>query len=118
MGIRPRSSKSSISPTVVAPVARRAGRDEVGCIIFGRHESDEKVGHWLTSAAAVPGFIGFAVGRTTFWDPLVDYRAGRVTREAAVARIAGSYRRWVDLFEKAKYGSAVTAAPRGRDDDE
>jgi 5-dehydro-2-deoxygluconokinase len=102
----------------VVAAARRAGRDEIGCIILGRHESDEKVGHWLTTAAAVPGFIGFAVGGTTFWDPLVDYRAGRVTREVAVERIAASYRQWVDLFEKAKQGRAVTAAPGGRDDDE
>ena len=102
----------------VVAAARRAGRDKVGCIILGRHESDEKVGQWLTTAAAVPGFIGFAVGRTTFWDPLVDYRAERVTREVAVARIAASYRQWVDLFEKAKRGSAVTASPKGRDGDE
>ena len=57
---------------------------------------------WLRTAAGVPGFIGFAVGRTTFWEPLVDYRADRLTRDEAVARIAASYREWVDLFEKAK----------------
>ena len=72
--------------------ARRAGRDKVGCIILGRHEDDNKVRQWLTTAAAVPGFIGFAVGRTTFWDPLVDYRAQKITRDTAVARIAASYR--------------------------
>ncbi len=49
----------------------------------------------------MPGFIGFAVGRTTFWDPLVDYRAKKITREAAVAEIARRYREWVDIFEKA-----------------
>src|SRR5262249_17606620 len=86
----------------VVAAARRAGRDKVGCIILGRHEDDEKVRQWLTTAAGVPGFIGFAVGRTTFWDPLVDYRANRITRDAAVAQIAASYRAWVDLFEKAK----------------
>ena len=86
----------------VVEAARRGGRDRVGCIILGRGEDDEKVRHWLTTAAAVPGFIGFAVGRTTFWDPLVEYRAGTITREAAVAQIAASYREWVDLFEKAK----------------
>ena len=57
---------------------------------------------WLTTAASVPGFIGFAVGRTTFWGPLVDYRASKITRAEAVARIAASYRAWVDLFEKAR----------------
>ena len=86
----------------VVAAARRAGRDKVGCIILGRHEDDHKVRQWLTTAAAVPGFIGFAVGRTTFWDPLVDYRAQKITRDAAVARIAASYRAWVDVFKNAK----------------
>jgi myo-inositol catabolism protein IolC len=60
------------------------------------------VRQWLRTAAGVPGFIGFAVGRTTFWGPLVDYRARKIPRETAVARIAASYREWVDLFEGAK----------------
>ncbi len=84
--------------------ARRGGRDKVGCIILGRGEDDKKVREWLTTAAHVPGFIGFAVGRTTFWDPLVDYRAKKVTREAAVKEIGRRYREWVDLFEKAHGG--------------
>jgi myo-inositol catabolism protein IolC len=86
----------------VALAARRAGRDKVGCIILGRHEDDNKVRQWLTTAASVPGFIGFAVGRTTFWNPLVHYLAQTITRDAAVAQIAASYRTWVDLFENAK----------------
>jgi 5-dehydro-2-deoxygluconokinase len=86
----------------VVTAARRAGRDKVGVIILGRHESDDRVREWLTTAASVPGFIGFAVGRTTFWDPLVHFRAGKITREVAVAQIAASYRAWVDVFEKAK----------------
>jgi myo-inositol catabolism protein IolC len=86
----------------VVAAARRAGRDKVGCIILGRGEDDQKVSEWLTTAAKVPGFIGFAVGRTTFWNALVDYRAKKITSAAAVAQIAASYRQWVDLFEKAK----------------
>jgi myo-inositol catabolism protein IolC len=86
----------------VVEAARRGGRDRVGCIILGRGEDDQKVRQWLTTAASVPGFIGFAVGRTTFWDALVNYRAGKITRDAAVAQIARNYRAWVDLFEKAK----------------
>jgi 5-dehydro-2-deoxygluconokinase len=88
----------------VVAAARRGGRDQVGCIILGRGEDDNKVRQWLQTAAGVPGFIGFAVGRTTFWDPLVNYRARKVTREAAVDQIAASYREWVELFEKAKPG--------------
>jgi myo-inositol catabolism protein IolC len=86
----------------VVAMARRGGRDKVGCIVLGRGEDDNKVRQWLRTAAGAPGFIGFAVGRTTFWDPLVNFRARKVTREAAVAQIAASYRDWVDLFEKAK----------------
>jgi myo-inositol catabolism protein IolC len=84
---------------VVAAV-RRSGRDKVGCIVLGRGEDDQKVRQWLTTAAGVPGFIGFAVGRTVFWDPLVNYRANKIGRDAAVAQIAASYREWVGVFEK------------------
>jgi myo-inositol catabolism protein IolC len=86
----------------VVQAAHRGGRNKVGCIVLGRGEDDKKVREWLAVAAGVPGFIGFAVGRTTFWDPLVDWRAGRCTREAAVAEVARRYREWVDIFEKAR----------------
>ncbi|MDQ7859696.1 MAG: DUF2090 domain-containing protein [Armatimonadota bacterium] len=86
----------------VAAAARRGGREAVGCIILGRGEDDKKVHEWLTTAAGVPGFIGFAVGRTTFWHALVEWRAGRQSREAAVEEIARNYRTWVDVFEGAR----------------
>jgi 5-dehydro-2-deoxygluconokinase len=85
----------------VVTVARRGGRDKVGCIVLGRGEDDTKVREWLRVAAGVPGFIGFAVGRTTFWDPLVDWRGKKITREAAAAEIARRYGEWVNIFEKA-----------------
>jgi myo-inositol catabolism protein IolC len=86
----------------IVAAARRGGRDRVGCIVLGRGENDEKVREWLTTAAGVPGFIGFAVGRTDFWDPLVAWRAQRTTREQAVAEIARRYREFVDVFEEAR----------------
>jgi 5-dehydro-2-deoxygluconokinase len=85
----------------VVAAARRVGRDKVGCIVLGRGEDDKKVREWLSVAAGVPGFIGFAVGRTTFWDPCVDFRAKKISREAAVAEIARRYKEWIDIFEKA-----------------
>ena len=83
----------------IVAAARRAGRDKVGIIILGRGEDDRKVHEWLTTAAAVPGFIGFAVGRTSFWDPLVAWRAKKITREDAVNDIVRRYREFVDTFE-------------------
>jgi 5-dehydro-2-deoxygluconokinase len=85
---------------MIVAAARAGGRDHVGCIVLGRGEDDRKVREWLSVAANVPGFIGFAVGRTVFWDPLVDWHAGKATREEAAVRIAGRYREFVDLFEE------------------
>jgi 5-dehydro-2-deoxygluconokinase len=87
--------------------ARRDGREKVGCIILGRGEDEQKVREWLSTAAAVPGFIGFAVGRTDFWDPLVAWRDGKATREEAVAAIANHYREFVGIFELARAGATA-----------
>jgi 5-dehydro-2-deoxygluconokinase len=89
--------------------AHRADRDRVGCIVLGRGEDEKKVHGWLKTAAQVSGFIGFAVGRTTFWDPLVNWRDKKITRESAVAKIAHRFRMWVDIFEKARFSRAQTA---------
>jgi myo-inositol catabolism protein IolC len=90
----------------IVKTAKRKGRDNVSCIILGRGEDDAKVREWLTTAATVPGFIGFAVGRTDFWDPLVNWRAGKVSREDAIAEMAKRYREFVDVFEAARGGKA------------
>jgi myo-inositol catabolism protein IolC len=86
----------------IVDAARRGDRNKVSCIVLGRGEDDEKAQEWLTTAAGVPGFIGFAVGRTIFWNPLVDLRAKKITREDAVAEIARRYRKFVDIFENVR----------------
>ncbi|HET7744352.1 MAG TPA: DUF2090 domain-containing protein, partial [Gaiellaceae bacterium] len=53
----------------VAEAARASGRDGVECIVLGRGGDESKVVHWLETGASVPGFVGFAVGRTIWWDP-------------------------------------------------
>ena len=82
----------------VVDTARRDGRSDVGCIVLGRGADEQKVVRWLTVAAAVPGFIGFAVGRTTFWDAVADYVGKRATRAETVSRIARRYREWAVIF--------------------
>jgi myo-inositol catabolism protein IolC len=91
----------------VVAAARRGGRDKVGCIVLGRGEDDKKVREWLATAAPVPGFIGFAVGRTVFWDPLVAMRDKKITREAAVSEISRRYQEFVNIFEEARDASKV-----------
>jgi 5-dehydro-2-deoxygluconokinase len=85
----------------VAQAARRGGREHVGCIVLGRGEDEKKVREWLNAAAGVPGYIGFAVGRTTFWDPIKAWREGQLSRDDAVKRVADNYSGWVEIFEKA-----------------
>jgi myo-inositol catabolism protein IolC len=88
----------------VVAAARRSGRANVGCIILGRGENEQKVIEWLSTAAAVPGFIGFAVGRTSFWEPLVAWRDERLSVDEAAAEIAIRYCKWVTIFEQTRRG--------------
>jgi 5-dehydro-2-deoxygluconokinase len=90
----------------IVAASRRGGRMRVGCIILGRGEDDSKVRAWLTTAAAVPGFTGFAVGRTVFWEPLMRLRNGEIAREEAVAEIADRYRQFAEIFEERAYAAA------------
>ena len=94
----------------IVAAARRGSRSHVSCIILGRGEDDTKVREWLGIAASVPGFIGFAVGRTDFWEPLVGWRAGKETREAAVAEVARRYRDFAGIFERGKRGERWKSA--------
>ncbi|HET6360751.1 MAG TPA: DUF2090 domain-containing protein [Gemmatimonadota bacterium] len=89
--------------------ARRDGRHGVGCIVLGRGVDEERVTGWLETAASVQGFIGFAVGRTTFWEPVADYVAKRATFQEAASRIAERYRGWVTIFERVRQSSPITA---------
>jgi myo-inositol catabolism protein IolC len=98
----------------VVAAARSGGRHAVGCIVLGRGEDDRKVREWLETAAAVPGYIGFAIGRTVFWDPLTAWRGKQVTRETTVAEIARRYREFVDLFERKEASPSVAASPKVR----
>jgi hypothetical protein len=54
-------------------------------------EDDKKVHKWLATAVSVPGFVGFAVGRADFWEPLMGSLAKNITREDAVAEVGRRY---------------------------
>ena len=85
----------------IVEVTRRDGRTKVACIILGRGSDEKNVLRWLRTAAGVPGFIGFAVGRTTWWDAMTAWRGNQISADAAIAQISTRFREWVDVFEKA-----------------
>ena len=74
----------------------------MGLIVLGRGAERDRVVQWLKPAASVPGFIGFAVGRTSFWQPLVDVEAKRVTKEEAATHIAHNFEAWIRIFEETR----------------
>jgi 5-dehydro-2-deoxygluconokinase len=86
----------------LAQQTRAGGRDGVVCVLLGRGASDEKVDHWLTEAAPVEGFIGFAIGRSIWWDALKGFLAGDIERERAAEQIAENYLRFVRVYEQAE----------------
>ena len=86
----------------IVETVRRDGRDQVGSIVLGRGENEEKVVEWLSVAGAVPGFIGFAVGRSTFLATIKKLQAKETTPDAGSDVISKNYLKWIEVFEKAR----------------
>jgi 5-dehydro-2-deoxygluconokinase len=72
--------------------------------VLGRGASTEKVGQWLEAAAPVRGFVGFAIGRSIWWDALKGWLADELDRDAAAAQIADNYLHFIGVYE----GQGVT----------
>jgi 5-dehydro-2-deoxygluconokinase len=87
---------------MLAAQTRAGGRDGVVCVVLGRGANDAKVDHWLTQAAPVEGFVGFAIGRSIWWDPLKAYVDGKIERSAGARKIAENFLRFVAVYERAK----------------
>jgi myo-inositol catabolism protein IolC len=85
----------------VAAAVRAGGRDGVACVVLGRGADRSAVDHWLRQGAGVPGYIGFAIGRTIWWDPLKAYVDGEVDRAEAARRIAENYLSHIRVYEDA-----------------
>jgi myo-inositol catabolism protein IolC len=84
------------------------GRENVVCVLLGRGADDEKVDHWLTQAAPVEGFVGFAIGRSIWGDALKSFLDGSLDRETAAKKIGDNYARFVRVYQDAE--SAVSAS--------
>jgi myo-inositol catabolism protein IolC len=92
---------------MLAETTRRDGRDHVKSVLLGRGASNEKVDHWLRQAAGVEGFIGFAIGRSIWWDALKGFLGGDLEREAAAEQIADNYQRFIKVYDDAEAGARV-----------
>jgi myo-inositol catabolism protein IolC len=85
----------------IASACRRGGRT-ADCLILGRGADEAKVEHWLSTAAPTPGFGGFAVGRTIWWDAIAAHLRGDADRPTTVETIAARYLHFVDVYLTAR----------------
>jgi myo-inositol catabolism protein IolC len=87
----------------IAHLVRREGRDRVSCVVLGRGASDDKVDEWLRAAAGLPGYEGFAIGRSIFGESVKAYAADPkgFDRDAAIEKIARNYLRFIEVYEGA-----------------
>jgi len=74
------------------------GRAGVACTILGAGAPDARVDHWLRTAAAVDGFVGFAIGRSIWRDAVRAHLDNTLDRDTAAQQIADNYLRFVDVF--------------------
>lgn len=86
----------------IAAQCREGGRDGVVCVVLGRGADEGKVDHWLREAAPVDAYVGFAIGRSIWGDPLAGFIDGSLSREAAATKIADNYQRFIDVYSSAE----------------
>src|SRR4051794_11974358 len=90
-----------------AQARKGEGRENVKSVLLGRGASDEKVDHWLQQAAGVDGFIGFAIGRSIWWDALKGYLDQGLDRRAAAEQIGDNYLRFIKVYDDAESAAKV-----------
>lgn len=90
----------------IAAQCRTGGRDGVACVVLGRGADDDKVDDWLRAGAPVDGYVGFAIGRSIWGDPLKGWIEGALSREAAASQIADNYLRFIEVYTAARAESA------------
>jgi myo-inositol catabolism protein IolC len=86
----------------IAAQCRAGGRDGVVCVVLGRGADEDKVDHWLRQGAPVDGYVGFAIGRSIWGDPLNGFINGSLSREDAAAKIADNYLRFIEVYASAE----------------
>jgi len=85
---------------IVLLQTHKEGRSNVGIVILGRAEKAEKVEKWIEVGSNIDGIIGFAVGRTIFWQPLFEYKNGRMGVDDTIASIKNGFLHFYNIFNE------------------
>jgi myo-inositol catabolism protein IolC len=82
------------------------------CIVLGRNAPERQVDHWLDVAAPLEGYVGFAIGRSIWDEPIADFVAGRSSREDTETEISQRYGGFIRRYLQADRGPAEGAGAR------
>jgi len=85
----------------VVAQCRTGGRDQVVCVVLGRGAERSRVERWLASGAGVDGYVGFAIGRSIWGDPLAGFLEGDLGRDQATEQVADTFVHFVEVYEGA-----------------
>jgi myo-inositol catabolism protein IolC len=77
-----------------------AARPAVRQIILGKAADLRTIDQWFAAAADSATAVGFAIGRSVFWDPSAAYLSGTKTAGEATADIAATYRQLVNAWTR------------------
>lgn len=86
----------------IAAQALRNGRNDVALIVLGHGKNKESVKNWLSVAAQVPAFCGFAVGRTVWEESLKKHKSGQLSAKEASIQISERFKIFYDFWITAK----------------
>lgn len=82
----------------IVKTVKESGRDNVSLVVLGRGANEEKVDEWIQIGATVDGVIGFAVGRTVFWDSLEKFYHGKIGKAEVIETIATNFLNFYNIF--------------------
>lgn len=91
----------------VSAQVRSAGRHRVACVVLGRGADEGAVVRWLQAGAGVAGYVGFAIGRTIWWDGVKGYLEGTLSREQAAEVVKANYLKMIHVYRSAERSAVV-----------
>lgn len=86
---------------------KKEGRENVNLIVLGRGAREEEVEKWLEAGAKeevfetgtkVEGVIGFAVGRTVFWQAIERFNKGEIGKAEVIQTVSENFRKFYRIF--------------------
>jgi 5-dehydro-2-deoxygluconokinase len=86
---------------------KEGGRENVNLIVLGRGAKEEEVEKWLEIGAKeevfemggkIEGVIGFAVGRTVFWQAIERFHKGEIGKAEAIQAVSANFQNLYRIF--------------------